>query len=457
MSVNRTDSDFSQGSISSNILRLSMPMLLAEIVHVLYNIVDRIYIGHIEGSGTAALTGVGVTLPLITLIGAFAGLCSTGGAPLCSIARGEGNDRKASAIQDTCFTLLICFGLALTLLLRVFSRPLLTLLGADADTLPFAFGYFRIYVWGTTFSLISLGINAFINMQGFPKIGMGTVIIGAAVNIALDPLFIYTFHMGAPGAALATVISQLISALWACKFLIGKKAVLPLRSLRLEKQYLAPIFKLGVTGFCFRVTNSFTEAVANITLKVWGGALSTLYIGAMSVIYSIRDVAQLPASAISGGSQPFLGYNYGAKLYKRVRDGIRFETELMCGIMMALYLLLMLFPEKLMGMFTADQELIRIGAPCFRMFFCVFIFMAFQQVGQSIFVALNRPKFALFFSLLRKIGLILPLTLLLPRIGLGVNGVFWAEAISELVGGIACYATMEMTVGKELRKALSDR
>lgn len=448
----REKSDFSRGSISSNIIRLAAPLLLAELVHVLYNVVDRIYIGHIEGAGTAALTGVGVALPLVTLIGAFANLCSTGGAPLCAIARGEGNENKASAIQDTCFTLLLCFGVLLTVFLRIFAGPLLSALGGNEETLPFAFRYFRIYVWGTVFSVISLGINSFINMQGFPGIGMGTVVIGAIVNIVLDPVLIFTFHMGVEGAALATVISQMISAAWAVLFLRGKRSILPLKRLRLEKRYLRQIFGLGITGFCFRVTNSITEAVTNIVLKAWGGPLSTIYIGAMSVIYSIRDVTQLPASAISNGAQPFLGYNYGAGLYKRVLASIRFESYLIWGIMAVMYSVLMLFPERLIGMFTADQELIRVGTPCFRIFFCVYFCMGFQHLGQTIYVALNRPKYALFFSLLRKIGLILPLTLLLPRMGLGVNGVFWAEAISEFVGGISCYLVMQLTVGRELRR-----
>lgn len=451
--ANRDSSDFSQGSILSNLLRLGLPLLLAELVHVLYNIVDRIYIGHIEGTGTAALTGVGVALPLITLIGAFANLCSTGGAPLCAIARGEGKTEKAAAVQDTCFTLLLWFSLVLTVILGLFARPLLSILGANADSLPFGLAYFRIYVLGTVFSMISLGMNAFINMQGFAKIGMGTVVIGAAVNIVLDPLFIFTFGMGAAGAALATVISQAISALWVVLFLTGKKTVLPLKKLRLERRYLSSIFRLGATGFCFKMTNSVTEAVANMTLKAWGGPLSTLYIGSMSVIHSVREVIMLPASAVSNGAQPFVGYNYGARLYKRVLGCITLETFLITGISLLLYLLLMLFPEKLVTMFTEDIALIEICVPCFRIFFSVYFMMAFQHVGQCTFVALNRPKPALFFSLLRKIFLILPLTLALPYLGLGVNGVFLAEAISELVGGLACYLTMQMTVGKELRGA----
>lgn len=449
---NRTD--FSKGSIPGNVLRMAAPMLLAELVHVLYNLVDRIYIGHIEGTGTAALTGVGVALPLITLIGAFSNLCSTGGAPLCAIARGEGDTEKASAIQDSCFTMLLLFGAVLTVLLRIFAKPLLLLLGGNAETLPFAFSYFRIYVWGTIFSMISLGINSFITMQGFPKTGMGTVVIGAAINIVLDPLFIFTFGMGAPGAALATVISQAISALWVILFLKGKKAILPLKKLRLDRQSLGPIFKLGVTGFCFRLTNSVTQAVGNMALKTWGGSLSTLYIGAISIIYSVRDVTQLPISAVTSGAQPVLGFNYGAKLYKRVLECIRFETWLCWGIMAIMYTALMVFPEKLVGLFSEDPALIALAVPCFRIFFCVYFCMGLQHIGQTIFVALNRPKHALFFSLLRKIGLILPLTLLLPALGLGVNGVFWAEAASELIGGTACYCTMKMTVGKELKSML---
>lgn len=453
MQSDKTQNDFSKGSILSHMFRLAAPMLLAELVHILYNIVDRIYIGHIEGTGTVALTGTGVALPLISLIGAFANICSTGGAPLCSIARGEGDNEKASAIQDTCFTLLLCFGVTLTVLLRVFAKPLLQLLGGTEESMPYAFAYFRIYVWGTVFSLISLGMNSFINMQGFARIGMGTVIIGAAANIVLDPLFIFTLNMGVAGAALATVLSQIISALWSFGFFRGKKAILPLKKLRLDRRYIGSVFKLGATGFCFKVTNSITQAAVNMVLKTWGGALSTIYIGAMSVITSIREVVQLPATAISGGAQPILGYNYGAKEYRRVLNTIYYETFIITGILLVMYSLLMLFPETIVGLFSEDPVLIELCVPCFRIFFCVYFFMAFQHTGQTTFVALNRPKFALFFSLLRKIGLILPLTLLLPRLGLGVKGVFWAEAVSELIGGIVCYTTMQLTVGKELRRA----
>ena len=444
--------NFSEGSIASNVLRLAVPMFFAELVHVLYNIVDRIYIGHMEGIGTAALTGIGVTVPLVSFIGAFANLGSYGGAPLCSIARGEGNTEKASAIQDTVFTVLLIFGVLLTVLLGLFRRPLLVWLGGDEQSMPYAMEYFSIYVLGTVFSVISLGMNAFINMQGFPKIGMGTVIIGAAANIVLDPVFIFVFKMNTAGAALATVLSQAISAGWAVLFFTGKKAVLPIRRLRIETQYLGQIFKLGVTGFCFKITNSLVQGASNMMLKAWGGSLSTLYIGSMSVINSLREVVMLPISAFSGGAQPILGYNYGAGKYRRVLECIRFETGWICGINLLLYACLMLFPKPLVSLFTDDPALIELCVPCLRIFFGLYFFMALQHTGQSSFVALNRPKHALFFSLFRKAILVLPLTLLLPRFGLGAEGVFWAEAISDIIGGTACFVTFRLTVCRELKR-----
>ena len=446
--------DFSKGKVSMVILKLGLPMMLAELVHVLYNIVDRMYIGHMPEGGTLALTGLGICFPLITLIGAFANLFSTGGATLATIARGAKEDRKAERIMGTSFTMLLLIGLLLTGLLYLTASVTLRWLGGDDETIPAAMGYFRIYVLGTVPVLISLGMNPFISAQGFPKIGMGTILIGAVLNIALDPLMIYTMNMGIRGAALATVVSQTASAIWVLGFLRSRRAVLRLTGLHLDWNELKRIVSLGVTGFTFRVTNSITQAIVNIMLKTWGGPLSTIYVGAMSLINSLREIMSLPNSGIVMGGQSVMSYNYGAKLYPRVSKSIRFIFLSGLFVNIVMWLLVMIIPEPLIRIFTSDEQLIRTAVVCARIYFGAFPFMAMQQAGQSTFVSLNYPRYALFFSLLRKIVLVAPLTLLLPNIGLGVHGVFWAEFASQVIGATACFTTMYRVIWRHLRKEI---
>ena len=315
-------------------------------------------------------------------------------------------------------------------------------------------GYFRIYVLGTVPVLISLGMNPFISAQGFPKIGMGTILIGAVLNIALDPLMIYTMNMGIRGAALATVVSQTASAIWVLGFLRSRRAVLRLTGLHLDWNELKRIVSLGVTGFTFRVTNSITQAIVNIMLKTWGGPLSTIYVGAMSLINSLREIMSLPNSGIVMGGQSVMSYNYGAKLYPRVSKSIRFIFLSGLFVNIVMWLLVMIIPEPLIRIFTSDEQLIRTAVVCARIYFGAFPFMAMQQAGQSTFVSLNYPRYALFFSLLRKIVLVAPLTLLLPNIGLGVYGVFWAEFASQVIGATACFTTMYMVIWRRMRKEI---
>lgn len=443
--------DFSKGKVSGLIVKLGLPIMLAELVHVLYNIVDRMYIGHIDEVGTTALTGLGVCFPLITLIGAFANLCSTGGATLSTIARGEGNDERAARIMETAFTFLLIIGGVLTALLFVTAPWTLTLLGGDETSLPYALAYFRIYVLGTIPVLISLGMNAFINAQGFPRTGMITVTLGAALNIVLDPLFIFVFGMGVKGAALATVLSQLASALWVLRFLTGKKPPVRLRGLGIDAAQLKNVMKLGITGFTFKVTNSVTQAIVNVMLKTWGGPLSQLYIGAMSLINSMREIMSLPINGVSQGSQAVMSYNYGARLYKRVSESIRFFLLSGLAINTFMWVVALFFPGFLIRIFTDDEELVKLTVHCGRIYFGAFPFMALQVTGQHTFVSLNYPKHALFFSMLRKIVLVAPLTLLLPGLGLGVEGVFWAEFISQLSGASCCFATMYFVIWRKMR------
>ena len=445
-------SDFSQGKISHLILSLGLPVMLAELVHVLYNIVDRIYIGHMGANGTLALTGLGVCFPLITLIGAFANLYSTGGATLSTIARGEGDEAKAARIMETSFTALLLTGAVLTILLYLTAPVTLRWLGGDDETMPAALGYFRIYVTGTIPVLISLGMNPFINAQGFPRVGMATVVIGAVLNIVLDPVFIFVLGMGIRGAALATILSQLVSALWVIRFLTGRKPPIRLRGLGIDRTVLGGILKLGVTGFTFKVTNSLTQAIVNIMLRQWGGVLSSLYIGAMSLINSLREIMTLPTTGITTAGQNVMSYNYGAKEYRRVSESIRFTLLGGLCINVIMWAAVMIVPAPLFHMFSSDKELVRLTVDCARIYFGAFPFMTLQMTGQSTFVALNYPKHALFFSMLRKIVLVAPLTLILPAAGLGVHGVFWAEFTSQVIGASACFLTMYRVIWRRMRE-----
>ncbi len=443
--------DFSKGRVSSLILKLGLPIMLAELVHVLYNIVDRMYIGHMEPDGTVALTGLGVCFPLITLIGAFANLCSTGGSTLSTIARGEGDDELAGRILRTAFTFLLIVGGVLTVLLYATAPWTLRLLGGDDTSMPYALRYFRIYVLGTIPVLISLGMNPFINAQGFPKVGMVTVILGAALNIVLDPLFIYVLGMGVHGAALATVISQTASAVWVLRFLCGKRPPVRLRGLLLDLPQLGRVMKLGVTGFTFKMTNSVTQAVVNVMLRAWGGVLSSLYIGAMSLINSIREIISLPVNGSTAAGQSVMSYNYGAKKFGRVSRCIRFVLLAGLTVNTILWAVVMFVPRPLIRIFTDDEDLVKLTVTCARIYFGAFPFMALQVTGQHTFVALNYPKHALCFSLLRKIVLVVPLTLLLPGLGLGVKGVFWAEFCSQVIGATACFTTMSLVIWRRMK------
>lgn len=442
--------DFSKGSVPMHMLRIAAPIFLAELVNVTYNIVDRMFIGHIPSHGTLALSGVGVAFPLISFINAFAGFVSSGGAPLFSITRGEGDDKKAGEILETSISFLLLTSLFLMVLLFSLMNLILSVMGADETTFSFAKSYFSIYLLGTPFVLISLGANPFITAQGHAIVGMVTVMIGALINIILDPIFIFLLGMGVKGAAAATVISQGCSALWVVAFLIRGEEI-KFRKLKIVPSLMVKIIKLGVSGFSFKVTNSITQGVANMTLRAFGGASGALYIGAMSIINSMREVVALPISAISSSSQPVMGYNYGAKLNKRVGKTIRSLIAMCISYGLLAWGVVMVIPHIFISIFTPDKELINLTVPLLRIYFSCFFCMSFQNSGQNTFVALNCPRRAVFFSLFRKVILVVPLTLILPFI-IGVNGVFYAEAISQAVGGTLCMTTMLVSVYRKIRK-----
>ncbi len=441
--------DFSQGSIPGNIMKLALPMTAAQLVNVLYSVVDRIYLGHLPDSDHLALTGIGVAMPIITILMGFANLCGTGGAPLCSISRGEGDDEEAERILGNSFTLLLILGVLSTAFFLVFKRPILYLFGASDATFPYADGYMTIYLCGTLFVMISLGMNPFINAQGFGRTGMMTVLLGAAANIILDPILIFGLHMGVQGAALATIVSQGLSAAWVLAFLAGKKAILRLKlpCLRLELGRVKRIVALGLSGFFVNLTNSLVQVVCNATLQAYGG---DPYVGVMTIINSLREVFIMPVHGLTNGSQPVEGYNYGARKYARVRESIRFSVGITVVYSALFWAVAMAFPGLLIRIFNDSPDIIAIGVPALRIYFGMFLFMSLQLAGQGVFTGLGRSKQAVFFSLLRKAIINAPLTVLLPLWGMGTTGVFAAEAVSQLVGGLACFITMYFTVYRPL-------
>lgn len=444
--------DFSQGSIAKNILHLALPMTIAQLINILYSVIDRMYIGRIPEASTLALTGIGVTLPIITIIMAFANLFGMGGAPLCSIERGKGNNDDAEKIMGNSFALLIISGVILTILGLLFKKPLLLLLGASENTFSYANNYISIYLLGSIFVMISLGMNSFINSQGFGKIGMMTILLGAVANIILDPIFIFILNMGVQGAALATVISQFLSAFWVLKFLTGTNTLLRLKSknFKINISLLKEITTLGLSSFIMSITNSIVQVVCNISLQTYGG---DLYVGIMTVINSIREIITMPVRGIINASQPVIGFNYGAKEFKRVKIGIKFMSISTIIYTTFIWIILSIFPEFFIRIFNNEPDLINYGVTSMQIYFFGFFLMSLQFSGQAVYVALKQPKKAIFFSLLRKVIIVTPLTIILPKLfNLGVNGVFLAEPISNLIGGVACYSTMLLTIWPMLTK-----
>lgn len=448
-----TKNDFSKGSVSGSILRLAVPMTVAQLVNVLYSVVDRVYIGHLPNASTEALTGIGLSLPVITMISAFSNLFGMGGAPLCSIARGAGEVKRAEKIMGNSFTLLLISGVILMGFCYMTMRPMLFLFGASSQTFPYAKAYLSVYLVGTLFMMISLGMNNFINAQGFGKMGMMTVMIGAVLNIVLDPIFILVFHMGVYGAAAATVISQGVSAVYVLWFLCGDHVLFRLkrRDMKLDKKLVREITGLGLSGFVMSVTNSSVQIVCNAMLSRFGG---DLYVGVMTVINSVREIITMPVNGLTNGAQPVIGFNYGAGEYERVKKAIRFMGISCIAFTCVVWAVLFAVPQFFIHLFNSEPELLEIGVGSFRIYFFGIFLMALQFTGQSSFVALGKSRQAVFFSLLRKAFIVIPLTICLPLIGgLGVNGVFWAEPISNLIGGVACFATMYVTVYRKLGKS----
>lgn len=451
LEIMKQNTDFSKGSVSKNIIQLAIPMTFAQLIHLLYSVVDRMYIGRIPNAAANALTGIGLTFPIISIITAFASLFGSGGAPLFSIARGADDNKHAGEIMANTFTLLLSSGGILTILILLFKKPLLYLFGASDATFPYANNYMSIYICGSIFAMLSIGLNNFINAQGFGRKGMMTILLGAVINIILDPIFIFIFNMGVQGAALATIIAQFVSALWAVGFLSTKKSPIRLEwdKMRLDFAIVKNITALGVSGFIMAITNSLVQIVCNTSLANFGG---DLYIGVMTIINSIREIVMTPINGLTNATQPILGFNYGAKQYKRVCTGIKFSSIICVIYSLLAWMYLLINPMLFIKLFSNDTALINATIPSMHIYFFGIFMMSLQMSGQTAAVALGRSKQAVFFSLLRKAFIVVPLTLILPYIfNLGVNGVFLAEPISNFLGGAACFITMMLTIWKDLR------
>ncbi|MBQ7488473.1 MAG: MATE family efflux transporter [Clostridia bacterium] len=437
--------DFSSDRTAHNVAASALPMLVAQLLSLLYSIVDRIYIGRIPGEGTTGLAGIGLCFPVIMIVTAFTNLFGMGGAPLCAISRGRKDTRQAETIMNTSFTLLICVSGILMLLFECFGTPALRLFGASDQLLPLASVYLTLYLIGTPATMIASGMTPFINAQGYASAGMLGIFIGAITNLILDPVLIFVLGMGLRGAALATVISQYLSAAFVVVFLKRPTCELHLHvihPLRLSSKNVTNILGIGLTSFIMQFTNSLVTIVCNSMLARFGG---DLYISIYTIIASVRSLLDVPVLSISEGASPVLSYNYGARRPHQMRRTVQMITAWSIGYTGIVWILILLFPAFFIRIFSSDPDLIAPAAAVLKLYYFAFIFQAFQYCGQTVFKALGRTKQAVFFSLLRKVIIVVPLTLILPGIGLGARGVFLAEPISNVLGGTACFLTMYLT------------
>ena len=446
--------DFEHGTVTSNILNAALPMLVAQIFNLLYNVVDRIYIARIPDVGTTALGAVGLCFPVIVIITAFSNLFGTGGAPLFSIARGKGDREEASQIMNTSFTMLCWCAVMLMLFGLIFARPILRIFGASDEALPYAYPYMMIYLLGTVASMIATGMNPFINSQGYSTVGMLSVALGAVTNLILDPVFIFVLDFGIKGAAIATILSQFLSAAFVVNFLHNKAEyrvkLLGFRELADSMTLLKNIVSLGTAGFIMQLTNSLVTICCNNVLAVTGG---DLYVSVMTIVSSVRQIIETPLHSLTEGSSPILSFNYGARKPKRVKKAAIVMTLLVLAYSAIAWSAILLVPEFLIGIFSSDPVLQADAVPALKLYFAAFIFMDLQYIGQTTFKSLNKKKQAIFFSLLRKVFIVVPLTYFLPYgLHMGTNGVFIAEPVSNVVGGSLCFITMLVTILPELKR-----
>jgi putative MATE family efflux protein len=446
--------DFENGTITDNILSASIPMLVAQLLNLLYNVVDRIYIARIPHIGTTAIGAVGICFPVIVIITAFANLFGSGGTPLFSIYRGRKKNKEAALIMDTSFSMLCAGAFILMSCGMLFSKPILMVFGASDSTIVYAYPYMMIYLIGTIPSMLALGLNPYINAQGYSTTGMISVAIGAVLNFILDPLFIFVFGLGVKGAAVATVISQCFSAMFTIYFLTHKSE-LKMRFLKKNELaecagYAKNIISLGTAGFIMQVTNSLVTICCNNVLAVTGG---DIYISVMTIVSSVRQLVDTPIHAINEGSSPVISYNYGAGKPARIRKAIMVLGIMTLAYTAVMWSIIIFAPGSLISIFSSDSSLLSDAIVALKQYFAAFIFMDLQYIGQTVFKSLNKKKHAIFFSLLRKVIIVVPLTYIMPyTFNMGTAGVFLAEPVSNVIGGSICFITMLCTVLPELKR-----
>ena len=448
---NNQTNEMGTGSIPKLFFKLAIPAVVAQIVNLLYNIVDRIYIGHIPEVGAAALTGVGLFSALLMLITAFSMLCGAGGAPLAAIELGKNNKEQAEKIMTNSFLLLLVFSIILTIVLYIFAPALLTMFGASEVTLPFAVDYARIYILGSVFVLIVTGMTPFLTTQGFAKIAMLTTVIGAVINIVLDPIFIFVFDLGVKGAAIATVLSQAVAALWILRFLTGKKTILKLRkeNMKLDPKIFGPALALGISPFVMVSTESLLSISFTTSLAKYGGDIA---VGAMTIITSINMLVTMPLQGFCQGGQPIMSYNYGAGDESRVKKAFFMQFGVCVGYAAIFWCLCMLVPNVLAGIFTTDAALAEYASWAIRIYMAGIFSVGFQISCQQSFMALGQAAISLVMAFLRKLILLIPLIFILPNFFADkVFGVFVAEPVSDIIAA-AVTTIMFFTQFKKIMK-----
>lgn len=440
-------------SIGKLLFKLAVPTVIAQLINMFYNIVDRIYIGHIPGEGALALTGVGVCLPLIMIVAAFAALVSSGGAPRASIFMGKGEKENAEKTLGNCFMAQIIASCILTAVLLIWNREFLLAFGASENTIEYSVSYMNIYAIGTIFVQLTLGMNAFITAQGFAKIGMLSVMIGALANIVLDPILIFGCRMGVRGAALATIISQAISCIWVLHFLFGEKTQLKIQKkyMKLERKILLPSIALGTATFIMQSSESVISICFNSSLLKYGGDIA---VGAMTILTSVMQFAMLPLQGLGQGAQPIISYNYGAKNVDRVKAAYKLLLKTSLGYVFALWALVMLVPGAFSAMFTSDVELIAFTKTALRIYLAVLFIFGIQLACQMTFTSLGNAKASIMVAVMRKFVLLIPLIYILPAIFKGnqVMAVYLAEPVADLLAVTFTAVLFSIQFKKALQK-----
>lgn len=429
----KKEANLGEDRIGGLLFKLALPAILAQVINLLYNLVDRMYIGHIAEVGSVALTGLGVTMPFIMCVSAFAALVSMGGAPRASIMMGRGNKEEAERILGNCTSMLVLVAVIVTVVSQIWGQDILLLFGSSESTLPYAWAYMQIYSLGTIFVQLALGLNAFINAQGFARTGMLTVVIGAACNIILDPIFIFGLHMGVRGAALATILSQGVSCVWIVRFLLGKETTLRIRkgNLKIRPKTVGPCIALGVAPFIMQFTESVLNICFNTSLLKYGGDVA---VGAMTILSSVMQMSMLPIQGLTQGAQPIIGFNYGAKKMDRVKKTFRLLLVSCVAFTAVIWLICMILPQAFILIFTDQAELIAFTKWAIRIYMAVSVIFGVQISCQQTFIALGNAKTSVFLALLRKVILLIPLIYILPAFMEDkLMAVFLAEPVADVI------------------------